>query len=423
MRISLIKAREILDSRGNPTVEVELTAGEYKVIAAVPSGASTGKYEAWELRDGGKRYDGKGVLRAVENVNKIIAPKLKGMDPAKQREIDEIMVEMDGTDNKKRLGANAILGVSMAVCRAGAVSHGIPLYRYVAMIANNKKMSLPVPFCNIINGGKHADNDLTVQEFMVVPVKSKSFREGIRACSEIYHRLKQDIHKRYGKGTTNVGDEGGFAPEEFNLVREPLNFINKSIDGAGYKNKVKIGIDAAASEFYKNGRYYIDRRIMNKNELIEFYKKIVESYPIISIEDPFSQDDFDGFAELTKEIGKNVQIVGDDLLVTNTERIKKAIGKMACNALLLKVNQIGTVTEAIDAARLAMDNGWKVMVSHRSGETSDDFIADLAVGLGAGQIKSGAPCRGERLAKYNRLLKIEEELGTTSKYAGKMFKL
>lgn len=423
MTIKSVKAREILDSRGNPTVEVDIITEKGLSRAAVPSGASVGTHEALELRDNDKdRYLGKGVLNAVDNVNNTISPTLIGKNPGEQGRIDDALVMLDGTDNKEKLGANAILGVSMALCKAGAAEKGIPLYKHIASIANVDGFVMPVPFCNIVNGGVHADNELSFQEFMIVPVDFESFKEALRACAEIYHILKDEIHKKYGKGTTNVGDEGGFAPEEFKSVKDPLDLILDSIKKAGYEDKVKIALDCAASEFYKNGKYTVDKKKFTKEKLIEFYKNLVDEYPIISIEDPFDQEDFEAYTELTKEIGRDVQIVGDDSLTTNPERIQKALHRNACNALLLKVNQIGTVTEAIEAAQLAQENGWGVMVSHRSGETEDSFIADLAVGLKTGQIKTGAPCRSERLAKYNQLLRIEEELDSMANYAGANFR-
>jgi len=429
MTIKSIKAREILDSRGNPTVEVDLITEKGLSRAAVPSGASTGIYEALELRDQDKRYNGKGVLKAVNNINKIIAKELVGENATNQGKTDDELVMLDGTDNKERLGANAILGVSMAVCKAGALKKGIPLYKYIADIANVKEFIMPVPSFNVINGGKHAGNKLAMQEFMILPVGAKNFKEALRMGVEVYHILKQEIIRKYGISATGVGDEGGFAPNILDS-REALTFIKKSIEKAGYSGKVMIGLDVAASEFYKNGKYNLDfkcdvsdkKNLLTGDQLIKLYKDYVKNFPIISIEDPFDQDDWESYAKLTKAIGKNVQIVGDDLLVTNCERIQKAIHRNACNALLLKVNQIGSVTEAIEAAKLAQENGWSVMVSHRSGETEDTFIADLAVGLKAGQIKAGAPCRSERLAKYNQLLRIEEELGTKAKYAGKNFR-
>lgn len=413
MTIKLIHARQILDSRDNPTVEVSLKTAKHTVTASVPSGASTGIHEALELRDKTKAFHGKGVTKAIKNINTILNKKLKGMDCKKQQDIDNLMLKIDGTKNKSKLGANAILPVSMAVCKAAALENNIPLFEYISKISGRKNIRLPVPFCNIVNGGRHADNKLQFQEFMIVPVKFTSFKKALRAASEIYQTLKKDIHKRYGRGTT-IGDEGGFAPEEFDLVREPLNFIKKAIAEAGYKNKVKIAIDAAASEFYKRGKYSVDNKQFTKEKLLQYYKDLIKKQPIISLEDPFREDDFNSFAKLTKSV--KIQIVGDDLLVTNPARVKKAIKAKACNCLLLKINQIGTITEAIKAANLAFDAGWNVMVSHRSGETNDDFIADLSVGLGTGQIKAGAPCRGERLAKYNQLLRIEESLGKKAKF-------
>lgn len=424
MAIKSIRAREVLDSRGNPTVEVDISVGKDIARAAVPSGASTGDYEALELRDNNKRYLGKGVLKAVGNVNKIIAPTLIRKNPAEQGKIDDALVMLDGTENKKRFGANAILGVSMAVCKAGAIEKNIPLYKHIASIANVKEFMMPVPCFNVINGGKHAGNKLAMQEFMIIPVEAASFKEALRIGAETYHVLKEVIKTKYGVDAVNVGDEGGFAPN-INDTKEVLDLIKRAIAKAGYSGKIKVGIDAAASEFYKNGKYDLNfkgsgKKLKTGAEMIKMYKELAEKYDIISIEDPFDQDDWENYAKLTKEIGKKVQIVGDDLLVTNCERIQKALHMRACNALLLKVNQIGTVTEAIEAARLAQDNGWGLMVSHRSGETCDSFIADLAVGLRAGQIKAGAPCRSERLAKYNQLLRIEEEL--KCKYAGKSFR-
>ncbi|MBD3203721.1 phosphopyruvate hydratase [Candidatus Woesearchaeota archaeon] len=416
-----IKAREILDSRGNPTVEVDLITDENRIFrAAVPSGASTGVHEAVELRDKDERYNGKGVKKAVENIEKEIFPEIKGMDTTKQRLIDEKMLELDGTINKSKLGANAILAVSMAVCRAGAHARNKQLYKYIGELASNEKFILPVPSMNVINGGKHAGNDLDFQEFMILPTRADSFSDAVRIGAEVYHELKKIIKKKHGVDAVNVGDEGGFAPPVKDN-EEPLRLLMQAIKRAGYEGKVEIGLDCAASEFYYNGKYYLGKKqiVMNNPEgeikggiagedLIDIYKKMCDNYPIVSIEDPFDEDDFESFAKLTEKIGKEVQIVGDDLLVTNVERIKKALENDSCNALLLKVNQIGSVTEAIESANLALKNDWKVMVSHRSGETEDTFIADLVVGLGTGQIKSGAPCRSERTAKYNQLLRIAE---------------
>lgn len=425
-KIKEIKAREILDSRGNPTVEADVITDNGLFRAAVPSGASTGIYEALELRDGDKkRYNGKGVLKAVENVNKIIAPALIGKDPTKQREIDELMINLDGTETKSKLGANAILAVSMAVCRAGAGAMNVPLYKYIASIAGVTNFVLPVPSFNVINGGEHAGNVLAMQEFMILPVGATSFREALRMGAEVYHTLKSDIKKKFGLSATAIGDEGGFAP---NIVdaREALQLLKDAIAHAGYSGKVKIGMDVAASSFFKDGKYDLNFKVKGKEgkemiggeKLIEMYSDWANSFDIVSIEDPFDQNDWDSYGKLTSLIGKKAQIVGDDLLVTNPKRIKEAIGKKSCNALLLKVNQIGSVTESIQACKDAQKAGWNVMVSHRSGETEDTFIADLVVGLNAGQIKTGAPCRSERLAKYNQLMRIEEELGNKSIYLG-----
>ncbi len=402
-----IKARQVFDSRGNPTVETEVITNKGIFRAMVPSGASTGSHEALELRDGGKDYLGKGVFKAVSNVNKIIGPKLVGLSPENQREIDEIMLKLDGTENKSKLGANAILSVSMAVCRAGAAERNIPLYQYIAELSN-RSLLMPIPFFNVINGGKHAGNGLDIQEFMITPVGAESFAEAMKMGTEVYHNLKQIIKKKYGKNAINVGDEGGFAPPlEDN--EEPLKLLVEAIESSGYAGKVKIAMDAAASEFFDDNQYVFGGKNLSADDLIEFYKSIVKNYPIISLEDPLAEDDWEKFVKITDELHGKIQIVGDDLLVTNPKRIEKAIELKACNALLLKVNQIGSVSEAIEAAKLAVTNNLNVMVSHRSGETEDNFIADLVVGLGVGQIKSGAPCRSERLAKYNQLLRIEEK--------------
>jgi enolase len=411
--ISLIKSREILDSRGNPTIEVDVTVNNHKYTAAVPSGASTGTHEALELRDqNSKRYGGKGVLKAVNNVEKKLAPLLIGkVNCIQQKKIDDLMLKADGTSNKSKLGANAILGVSLACARAGAGESGKELYQYVHSLLptkTNSKISLPRPFFNVINGGMHAGNSLPFQEFMISP-QAKTFREALRIGAEVYHTLKGIIAKKYGKLATNVGDEGGFAPP-IRTAEEGLELLIKAINKSGYSGKVDIAMDCAASEFYKNGSYYAPKK-MTSGQLVNYYLKLLKKYPIISIEDPFEQEDFQSYAKLRKRSEKSgIQIVGDDLTVTNVDRIKTAIQEKSCNCLLLKVNQIGTLTEALQAVALAYSAGWKVMVSHRSGETEDTFIADLAVGIGCGMIKSGAPCRGERTAKYNRLLRIEEEL-------------
>ncbi len=405
--INDIRAREILDSRGNPTVEVTVFTENFQGTASVPSGASKGEHEAQELRDFKSRYNGLGVQKAISTIHTKIAPLLRGMDCTRQREIDSLMVEKDGTVNKSNFGANAILAISLACARAGAKSEGKPLFQYLNLFPQcSKKAKLPTPFCNVINGGKHADNSLAIQEFMLVP-QSKSFKENIRIVAEIYHTLKQQLHKEWVNGT-NVADEGGFAPP-YKHTTDALKALTKAINTAGYKNKCNIAIDAAASDFYSNKKYKLGGKTMTADQLTSYYLSLTKRFPIISIEDPFQQDDFTSFNTLKQKT--NIQIVTDDLTVSNPQRVEKAIRNKAGNCLLLKVNQIGTVTEALDAAKLAMDAGWNVMVSHRSGETEDSFIADLAVALGCGMIKAGAPCRGERTAKYNQLLRIEEFLG------------
>lgn len=421
-KILSIKAREVLDSRGNPTVEVDVVIDKGLVRAMVPSGASTGVHEAVELRDGdNKRFMGKGVLSAVDNVNDIIAPELVGKDPTQQHEIDNLMIEMDGTKDKSKFGANAILAVSMGVCKAGALAKGMPLYKYIGKLAGVKEFVLPVPSMNVINGGVHAGNKLDVQEYMILPVGASTFKSAMRKGAEIYHNLKKIIKKKYGIDAVNVGDEGGFAPP-LNKMEEPIKLIMDAIKAAGYEGKIKIGLDSAATEFFDGKVYKLEGKKLKGEELVKIYEKVAGKYPIVSYEDPFAEDDFETYAKLNSAIGNDVQIVGDDLLVTNVERVKQAIDKKSCNCLLLKVNQIGSVSEAIDAAKLAQSHEWGVMVSHRSGETEDSFIADLVVGIKAGQIKSGAPCRSERLAKYNQLIRIEEELGDEGRFAGKSFR-
>ncbi|CAN1357104.1 Enolase 1 [Linum perenne] len=424
-----VKARQIFDSRGNPTVETDVKLSDgYLARAAVPSGASTGIYEALELRDGGSDYLGKGVSKAVGNVNTIIGPALIGKDPAEQTAIDTFMVQqLDGTVNewgwcKQKLGANAILAVSLAICKAGAHAKGIPLYKHIANLAGNSKLVLPVPAFNVINGGSH--------EFMILPTGASSFKEAMKMGAEVYHNLKSVIKKKYGQDATNVGDEGGFAPN-IQENKEGLELLKTAIAKAGYTDKVVIGMDVAASEFYGSDKKY-DLNFKEENNngsakisgeaLKDLYKSFVTEYPIVSIEDPFDQDDWEHYNKMTTEIGEKVQIVGDDLLVTNPKRVEKAIKEKSCNALLLKVNQIGSVTESIEAVKMSKRAGWGVMASHRSGETEDTFIADLSVGLSTGQIKTGAPCRSERLAKYNQLLRIEEELGSEAVYAGANFR-
>jgi len=430
MPIKSIKARQIFDSRGNPTVEVDLSTDKGIFRAAVPSGASTGIYEALELRDNDKaHYHGKGVKKAIDNINNIITPALlaKDFDVTKQREIDDFMLKLDGTENKNQLGANAILGVSLAIAKAGAAEKGIPLYRYIAELAGNSEIILPVPAFNVINGGSHAGNKLAMQEFMILPTGASSFTEAMKMGSEIYHHLKNVIKGRFGLDATSVGDEGGFAPNILNN-KDALVLITDAIAKAGYTGKIEIGMDVAASEFFKDGKYDLDFKNpasdpaawIDGDQLGALYQEFIKEYPITSIEDPFDQDHWEAWTKLTANT--TIQIVGDDLTVTNPKRIATAVEKKACNCLLLKVNQIGTVSESIDAHLLARKNGWGTMVSHRSGETEDSFIADLVVGLSTGQIKTGAPCRSERLAKYNQILRIEEELGAAAKYAGKSFR-
>lgn len=417
-KIKSIKAIEVLDSRGNPTVEVFLKTKDYCVNSMVPSGASTGVHEALELRDNNKgRYNGKGVMKAVNNVTNIIAKKLIGKDCRNQRESDNILIELDGTENKSKLGANAILAVSMAVCRAGAKCSNLRLYEHLQKISSSRKLLLPVPQMNIINSGRHAGVGHDIQEHMLMPVNFSNFSDSLRAGAETYHSLKNILKKKYGAKAILLGDEGGFAPQIGN-VEDRLEIMLEAVKESGYSGKIKLALDCAASEFYdgKNEIYKIQNKKYSSGELIDFYKTLSKKFPIISIEDGFSQDDWAGWKFFNNELGNKIQIIGDDLLVTNIMRIKRALGEKSCNALLLKVNQIGTVTESIDAANISFKNKWNVIVSHRSGETEDAFIADLVVGLGAGQSKFGAPARGERTAKYNRLLKIEEELGKKARF-------
>ncbi|AQS60283.1 phosphopyruvate hydratase [Desulforamulus ferrireducens] len=417
--ISDVFAREILDSRGNPTLEAEVWLEDGTVgRAAVPSGASTGAYEAVELRDGDKgRYLGKGVVKAVENVNEVIGPELIGMDVTDQIGIDQLMIELDGTPNKGKLGANAILGVSLAVAKAAANYFGLPLYQYIGGV-NAKE--LPVPMMNILNGGAHADNNVDIQEFMVLPVGADSFSEGLRMGAEIFHNLKAVLKAR-GLNTA-VGDEGGFAPN-LKSNEEALAVIIEAIEKAGYKpgQDVFLGLDVAATELYKDGKYHLagEGVTYTADEMIAFYQKLVDKYPIITIEDGLSEDDWEGWAKLTAALGKKVQLVGDDLFVTNTQRLSQGIQKGVANSILIKVNQIGTLTETLDAIEMAKRAGYTAVVSHRSGETDDTTIADLSVATNAGQIKTGAPSRTDRVAKYNQLLRIEEELGELAKYRGK----
>ncbi len=409
--ITDVYAREILDSRGNPTVEVEVLAGE-KIYgrASVPSGASTGQFEAVELRDKGNRYHGLGVQMAVDHVNTKIAPEIIGMNVFEQVEIDAVMLRLDGTKNKSNLGANAMLGVSMAVARAGANALNIPLYRYLGGVGAKK---MPVPMMNVLNGGKHADNTVDFQEFMILPVGACCFKEGLRMCAEIYHTLKKILREE--KLNTAVGDEGGFAP---NLAdaKEALEYLAKAVDKAGYRlgEDIAFALDVAASELYnKEFKKYVfegEDVIRSAQELVEYYEMLIAEFPIISIEDPMDEEDWEGWKLITERLGDRIQLVGDDLFVTNTKRLKMGIERKVANAILVKVNQIGTLTEAFEAIELAKKSGYKNIISHRSGETEDSIIADIAVAFCAEQIKTGAPCRTERVAKYNQLLRIEEEL-------------
>ena len=413
--IKKVYAREILDSRGNPTVEVEVTLDNGSIgRAAVPSGASTGAFEAAELRDGGKRYLGKGVQTAVKNVNEKLAPIVIGSNTEDQRNLDEQMIKLDGTKNKSNLGANAILGVSLAAARAGANSAKQSLFKF---IGGSDAKTLPVPMMNILNGGAHADTNVDIQEFMVAPIGAQTFKESLRWGAEIYHSLKSVLKK---KGlATSIGDEGGFAP---NLAsnRAALDLILEAVDLAGFKagSEIALAMDVAATEFFDNGSYKFEGKQLTSDQMITYYSELVSAYPLVSIEDPLDEDDWDGWAKLTAQLGDKVQIVGDDLFVTNPERLLRGIESKTANALLVKVNQIGTLTETIDAVNLAHKNSYRSMMSHRSGETEDTTIADLAVALNCGQIKTGAPARSERVAKYNQLLRIEEELGGTAIYAG-----
>ena len=413
-----VKAREILDSRGNPTIEVEVCL-ESGIIAsaAVPSGASTGEYEAVELRDGdNNRFMGKGVLTAVKNVNEIIAPDLEGIEVTKQKLIDQIMIDLDGTPNKSKLGANAILGVSLACARAAAKELDLPLYRYIG--GTNAKV-LPMPMANVMNGGKHADNNVDLQEFMIMPCGAKSFHEALKMNAEIFHNLKTYLKKN--GFSTAVGDEGGFAPS-LESNEEALKVILKAIDLAGYRagEDVFIALDPASSEFYGNKKYHLkaENRELTSEEMVDYYVDLVEKYPIISIEDGLAEDDWEGWKLMMEKLSDKIQIVGDDLFVTNVERLSRGIKEKSANSILIKLNQIGTLTETLNTIELAKTNGMTCVVSHRSGETCDTFIADLAVALNTGQIKTGSICRSERIAKYNQLLRIEEELGEIAEYRG-----
>ena len=414
--IDAILAREILDSRGNPTVEVEVVLEDGTAArAAVPSGASTGAFEAVELRDGGDRYLGKGVLKAVGFVMDEIAPAIEGLDAQDQREIDTAMLEVDGTPNKGRIGANAILGVSLAVARAAAESADLSFFRY---IGGPTASTLPVPMMNILNGGAHADTNVDIQEFMIAPIGADSFSEALRAGAEIYHNLKSVLKKR--SLATSIGDEGGFAPN-LESNRAALDLIIEAIEKAGYKpgSEIALALDVAATEFFADGKYTFEGKSKSASEMIAYYSELLASYPLVSIEDPLAEDDWDGWRSMTADLGGRVQLVGDDLFVTNPTRLARGIESKTANALLVKVNQIGTLTETLDAVSMAHRAGYATMMSHRSGETEDTTIADLAVGCESGQIKTGAPARSERVAKYNQLLRIESELGENAKYASK----
>ncbi|KKG10312.1 enolase [Methanosarcina sp. 1.H.T.1A.1] len=412
-KIQKIHAREILDSRGNPTIEVDVFTPKGFGRASVPSGASTGTNEALELRDADpNRYGGKGVQTAVKNVNTVIQKELLGLDVRNQREIDELMIELDETENKANLGANSILGVSMAVAKAAADSLNMPLYRY---FGGSNAFTLPVPTMNVLNGGKHAGNELAIQEFMIQPKGADTFYEALQIGTEIYQTLGKFLEKKYGRSSINVGYEGGYAPK-MSESTEALDALVQAIEEAGYtESEVTIGLDAAATEFYEDELYAIDGKKLAAPELLDYYVELVNSYPILSIEDPFQEEAFDDFEALTNELWDTI-IVGDDLFVTNIERLSKGVDMGAANALLLKVNQIGSISEAFDAASMASRNGYTVIVSHRSAETEDTTISDLAVAIGAEMIKTGAPARGERTAKYNQLLRIEEDLGEVAHY-------
>jgi enolase len=417
-KIKKITAREILDSRGNPTVEVDVVLDNGVMgRAAVPSGASTGAREAVELRDGDKkRYFGKGVLKAVENVNKIIAPELIGKNPEKQKDIDYLMIKLDGTENKAKLGANAILGVSLAVAKSAALDKAMPIYQY---IGGKDAARLPIPFLNIMNGGKHADNNVDIQEFMIAPIGAPSFKEALRYAAEVYHNLK-GILKSKGL-STSVGDEGGFAP---NLSRneEALEVIIAAIEKAGYKagKDISVVLDPAASEFYQDGKYILkaDNKSLSSGEMVDYYAGLVSKYPIISIEDGLAENDWDGWKILTRKLGDKIQLVGDDIFVTNPKILAEGIKQGVANAVLIKLNQIGTLTETLETVSMAKKAGYTCMFSHRSGETEDSFLADITVATNAGQLKTGAPARSERLAKYNQLMRIEDELGNKAVFKG-----
>mmetsp|Transcript_20702 Transcript_20702/g.57500 ORF Transcript_20702/g.57500 Transcript_20702/m.57500 type:complete len:460 (+) Transcript_20702:103-1482(+) len=427
--ITGVDAREIIDSRGNPTVEVDITTATGTYTASVPSGASTGAYEAHELRDGGDRYLGKGCLKAVENAKTVLADAIMGIDAADQRAIDDAMLKADGTHNKANMGANAILGISLAASKAGAGVQGIPLWKHYAQVAGNPiPETMPVPCFNVINGGEHAGNKLAFQEFFVIPTGAETFSESMEIGCETFHALKKVIKGKFGGDATLIGDEGGFAPPCD--VESGLAMLMEAAEIAGYADKISVGLDVASSEFKVDGKdaYDLDFKsangdpsmVLSGDEMVALYQKLIAEYPIVTIEDPFDQDDWENWSKITA--ATDIQIVGDDLTVTNPDKIEEAIEKKSCNCLLLKVNQIGSISESIDAVKMSKQAGWGVMTSHRSGETEDNYIADLAVGLGTGQIKTGAPCRGERTAKYNQLLRIEAELGDKAIFPGAGFR-
>ena len=427
-KIEKILAREILDSRGNPTIEVDLVSKSgVKARAAVPSGASTGTNEALELRDkDSSRYHGKGVLKAIANIHDKITPKVIGMDTRDTFAIDQAMLDLDGTENKSNLGANAMLGISLASCKLAAKLKGIALHEQIYYLAYGKEPKitlLPVPMANVINGGKHAGGNLAPQEFMLMPVYLKDFRESIQAIAEIYQSLKKILKKKHGPSAVNIGDEGGFG-SPVDTSKEAMDLLVEATEEAGYKvlTEICFALDPAASEFYSDGKYHIDGKTITEGELVDYWYDLIKSYPIVSIEDPFDEESFEGFAELTKKVENKVQVVGDDLTVTNVKRLNMAIEKNSINSLLLKINQIGTISESIKAAKVCWENDYSVVVSHRSGETEDTSIADIVVGLCTGQIKTGSVARGERTAKYNQLLRINDKLGSDVVYAGKDFR-
>ena len=420
LKVISVRARQVLDSRGNPTVEAEVTAGGSMGRASVPSGASTGSHEALELRDGDKsRFHGRGVTNAVRNVVSVIGPGLVGLDCTNQRGLDAAMVELDGTPSKSRLGANAILAVSMAACRAAAIGTRVSLYEHLRPA---RTYSLPVPMMNVINGGEHAGNELAVQEFLIEPVGARSCGDAIRMGAEVYQSLKALLIKRHGRGATNVGDEGGFAPQ-FSRTRDALRAVEEAVRESGHEGEVRLGIDAAASTFYerRKGAYVLDGRSMTASRLEDYYASLVQEFGLLTIEDPFDEGALDDFSSLTRRLGRKTKIIGDDVYVTQSSRIREGIASKTTNAVLVKLNQVGTVSETESAIALAQRAKWRVAVSHRSGETEDPFIAHLATAFGADFIKTGAPARGERVAKYNELLRIEEELGSRARFMGPSF--